>query len=104
MGTCADLGIDIEAKAFYDILVHMCGKYQFTYDDDKMPALAKEMKIVVDNTSKYPDCSQRDDIRAKLKMELIMLLHKHKFPPVANDETHMGVLAQAENFKLHFSS
>nr|WP_250852035.1 DUF3387 domain-containing protein [Escherichia coli] len=28
-----------------------------------------------------------------------MLLHKHKFPPVANDDVYMGVLAQAENFK-----
>ena len=29
-------------------------KYQFTYDDEKMLSLAKEMKSVVDNTSKYP--------------------------------------------------
>ncbi|XJG29750.1 type I restriction enzyme endonuclease domain-containing protein [Escherichia coli] len=43
--------------------------------------------------------SKRDDIKAKLKVELILLLHKHKFPPVANDDVYMGVLAQAENFK-----
>lgn len=101
MGTYADLGIDIEEKAFYDILAHMCSKYQFTYHDDKMLTLAREMKAVVDNTSKYPDWSQRDDIKAKLKVELILLLHKHKFPPVANDDVYMGVLAQAENFKQH---
>ena len=59
------------------------------------------MKSVVDNTSKYPDWSKRDDIKAKLKVELILLLHKHKFPPVANDDVYMGVLAQAENFKEH---
>ena len=29
----------------------------------------------VDNTSKYPDWSKRDDIKAKLKVELILLLH-----------------------------
>lgn len=50
---------------------------------------------MVDNTSKYPDWSKRD-IKAKLKVELILLLHKHKFPPVANDDVYMGVLAQAE--------
>jgi hypothetical protein len=33
------------------------------------------MKAVVDNTSKYPDWSKRDDIKAKLKVELILLLH-----------------------------
>ncbi|EAA1585669.1 DUF3387 domain-containing protein [Escherichia coli] len=66
--------------------------------------LAKEMKSVVDNTSKYPDWSKRDDIKAKLKVELILLLHKHKFPPVANDDVYIGVLAQAENFKEHHMS
>ncbi|AMB56023.1 type I restriction-modification system (hsdR-like) [Escherichia coli] len=55
-----------------------------------MLSLAKEMKSVVDNTSKYPDWSKRDDIKAKLKVELILLLHKHKFPPVANDDVYMG--------------
>ncbi len=50
MGTWADSGIDIEEKAFYDILAHMRDKYQFTYDDEKMLSLAKEMKSVVDNT------------------------------------------------------
>ncbi|HGC3538798.1 TPA: type I restriction enzyme endonuclease domain-containing protein, partial [Escherichia coli] len=48
--------------------------------------------------------SKRDDIKAKLKVELILLLHKHKFPPVANDDVYMGVLAQAENFKEHHMS
>ncbi|EMA8575409.1 type I restriction endonuclease subunit R, partial [Escherichia coli] len=48
MGAWADLGIDIEEKAFFDILAHMRDKYQFTYDDEKMLSLAKEMKSVVD--------------------------------------------------------
>ncbi|EMW1880730.1 DUF3387 domain-containing protein, partial [Escherichia coli] len=104
MGTWADLGIDIEEKVFFDILAHMRDKYQFTYDDEKMLSLAKEMKSVVDNTSKYPDWSKRDDIKAKLKVELILLLHKHKFPPVVNDDVYMGVLAQAENFKKNHMS
>lgn len=66
--------------------------------------LAKEIKSIVDNTSKYPDWSKHDDIKAKLKVELILLLHKHKFPSVANDDVYMGVLAQAESFKEHHMS
>ncbi|SFD20883.1 type I restriction endonuclease subunit R [Pragia fontium] len=104
MGTYIDLGIDIEEKAFYDILVHMRDKYQFTYEDEQMLALAKEMKEVVDNNAQYPDWSKRDDIKAKLKVDLILLLHKFRFPPVANDDVYMGVLAQAENFKMNYSS
>ncbi|WP_340613647.1 type I restriction endonuclease subunit R [Xenorhabdus thailandensis] len=101
MGTYAEMGIDIEEKAFYDILAHMREKYQFTYDDSKMLVLAKEMKLIVDNTAQYPDWSKRDDIKAKLKVDLILLLHKHGFPPIVNDEVYYGVLSQAENFKMN---
>ncbi|MCV8672698.1 DUF3387 domain-containing protein, partial [Escherichia coli] len=60
--------------------------------------------LLIRTFPKYPDWSKRDDIKAKLKVELILLLHKHKFPPVANDDVYMGVLAQAENFKEHHMS
>lgn len=99
MGSFEDLGIDLEEKAFLDILNHMRKKYDFTYDDDKMLELAKEMKITVDNVAQYPDWAGRDDIKAKLKVDLILLLHKYGFPPVANDDVYKGVLEQAENYK-----
>ena len=43
-------------------------------------------------------------LKQKLKVELILLLHKHKFPPVVNDDVYISVLAQAENFKEHHMS
>ncbi|OBS97438.1 type I restriction endonuclease [Vibrio tasmaniensis] len=99
MGSFEDLGIDLEEKAFLDILNHMRKKYDFTYDDDKMLELAKEMKTTVDDVAQYPDWAGRDDIKAKLKVDLILLLHKYGFPPVANDDVYKGVLEQAENYK-----
>ena len=39
------------------------------------------------------------DIKAKLKVDLILLLHKYGFPPTANDDVYKGVLEQAENYK-----
>ncbi|EOA6587977.1 type I restriction endonuclease subunit R [Vibrio vulnificus] len=96
-----EIGIDMEEKAFLDILAHMCAKYDFTYDEDKMLELAKEMKVVVDDTAQYPDWSKRDDIKAKLKVDLILLLHRYGFPPVANDDVYKNVLEQAENFKKY---
>ncbi|EKF9476435.1 type I restriction endonuclease subunit R [Vibrio cholerae] len=101
MASFEEFGIDMEEKALLDILVHMCEKYHFTYDDHRMLELAKEMKIVVDDTAQYPDWSKRDDIKAKLKVDLILLLHRFGFPPVANDEVYKNVLEQAENFKKH---
>lgn len=99
MGSFEELGIDLEEKAFLDILNYMRKKYDFTYDDDKMLELAKEMKTTVDNVAQYPDWAGRDDIKAKLKVDLILLLHKYGFPPVANDDVYKGVLEQAENYK-----
>ncbi len=99
MTSFADLGIDIEEKAFYDILAAMRQKYDFSYEDDKMLELAKAMKVIVDNQAQFPDWSKRDDIKAALKVELILLLHKYGFPPVANDDVYKSVLEQAENFK-----
>ena len=104
MMSFADIGIDMEEKAFLDILAHMCEKYDFTYDDDKMLELAKEMKVIVDDSAQYPDWSNRDDIKAKLKVDLILLLHRYGFPPVANDEVYKSVLEQAENFKKYLHS
>lgn len=94
-----DLGIDMEEKAFLDILEHMRTKYEFEYEYDKMLELAKEMKVIVDDVAQYPDWAGRDDIKAKLKVDLILLLHKYGFPPIANDDVYKGVLEQAENYK-----
>jgi type I restriction enzyme R subunit len=66
-----------------------------------MLTLAKEMKVTVDDSAQYPDWSKRDDIKAKLKMDLILLLHRFGFPPVANDDVYKNVLEQAENFKKY---
>ena len=104
MMSFAEIGIDMEEKAFLDILAHMCEKYDFTYDKDKMLELAKDMKVIVDDSAQYPDWSNRDDIKAKLKVDLILLLHRYGFPPVANDEVYKSVLEQADNFKKYLHS
>ncbi|HLW40672.1 MAG TPA: HsdR family type I site-specific deoxyribonuclease, partial [Brumimicrobium sp.] len=94
-----DLGIDYEEKAFYDILDMVCKQYGFEFDKDKMLELAREIKIIVDNTAKYPDWSDRDDIKAQLKMDIIVKLHQYGYPPITQDDVYKNVLEQAENFK-----
>ncbi len=96
-----DLGIDFEEKAFYDILKSIADKYEFSYPEDKLILLAKEVKLIVDDKAKYTDWSKRDDLKAALKVELIMLLDKYKYPPVANDEAYKEIFEQAENFKKY---
>ena len=94
-----ELGIDFEEKAFYDILKELCVKYDFTYPDDKLIELAKAVKDLVDEQAKYPDWSKRDDIKAALKVGLILLLDEHGYPPVERDEVYVEIFEQAENFK-----
>jgi len=97
----ADLGIDIEEKAFFDILKAISIKYDFDYPDAKLIPLAKAVKKVVDDKVKYTDWSHRDDIKAELKVDLIMLLAENGYPPITHDEVYREIFEQAENFKKY---
>jgi type I restriction enzyme R subunit len=99
-----ELGIDLEEKSFFDILETLAHKYDFEYPEDKLLILAKEVKKVVDDKAKYTDWSQRADIRAELKAELIILLAEYGYPPAAKDEVYKEIFEQAENFKKYRSA
>jgi type I restriction enzyme, R subunit len=97
----ADLGIDFEEKAFYDILKSLAHKYDFEYPDEKLIPLSKKVKEVVDDKAKYTDWSRRNDIKAELKADLIILLAEYGYPPVDRDEVYKEIFEQAENFKKY---
>ena len=46
-------------------------KYDFTYPEERLLELAKEVKTKVDDKAKYTDWSERVDIKAELKVDLI---------------------------------
>jgi len=96
-----DIGIDYEEKAFYDILLAVSKKYEFEYSNDKMIELSKEIRVVVDDKAKYTDWSTREDIKATLQVDLIILLDQYGYPPVTIDDVYKEVLEQAENFKKY---
>lgn len=101
------LHISFEEKAFYDILEHIAKKYNFydeyiqKYGDEKLLDLAKEVKAIVDDKSKFAAWSVRDDIKAELKVNIILKLADYHYPPVTVDEVYKEVLAQAENFRKY---
>ena len=94
-----EMGIDFEEKAFYDILKSLAHKYDFDYPEDQLVILAQKVKKVVDDKAKYTDWSRRDDIKAELKVDLIILLAESGYPPVDRDEVYKEIFEQAENFK-----
>ena len=97
------LGIDFEEKAFYDILKSVAEKYKFEYPEEKLILLAQEVKTIVDDKAKYTDWSKKADIKAELKVDLILTLDKLGYPPVPKDEVFQEIFEQAENFKRYIS-
>jgi len=95
------LGIDFEEKAFYDILKAVAKKYKFEYPENKLLILSKEVKKIIDDKAKYTDWSIRTDIKAELKVDLILILDKNGYPPVPQDEVFKEVFEQAQNFKKY---
>jgi type I restriction enzyme, R subunit len=95
------MGINFEEKAFYDILKAVAEKYDFEYPHEKLIPLSQAVKKVVDDKAKYTDWSQRDDIKAELKVDLILILAEHGYPPVPKDEVFKEIFEQAENFKKY---
>ena len=95
------MGIDYEEKAFYDILLALAHKYDFTYPEDKLIDLSKAVKDMVDDKAKYTDWNKRNDIKAELEFELIVLLDEWGYPPIDRDEVYKEIFDQAEQFKKH---
>lgn len=95
----AAMGITYEEKAFYDILKSIAQQFGFDYPEDKLLLLAARIKDLVDDKSRYTDWATRSDIKDSLKMDLIILLAEHDYPPVINDAVFKEILEQAENFK-----
>ncbi|MYB75532.1 MAG: type I restriction endonuclease subunit R [Chloroflexi bacterium] len=95
------LGIVVEEKAFYDILKALTVKYNFEYPDDKLVNLAKSVKSLVDSKTRYAAWDKREDIKAELKANLIVLLADHNYPPVDRDEVYKEIFEQVESFKKY---
>ena len=99
MASFGEMGIDFEEKAFYDILITLAKKYDFTYPENRLLDLSKEVKKVIDDKAKYTDWNKRDDIKAELHFDLIILLDEWGYPPIDRDEVYKEIFEQAENFK-----
>lgn len=97
------MGLSFEEKAFFDILKSVAIKYGFinNFPDEKLTALAKQVKVMVEEQSVVTDWMNRTDLRATLKMNVIVLLARAGYPPKIRDEVFKDILEQAENFKRH---
>lgn len=99
------IGLSLAEKAFFDILKAVAVKYEFieNFPDEKLTELAKAIKTMVEEQSDVEDWLNRTDLRATLKMNVIVLLARAGYPPKIRDEVYKEILEQAENFKRHSS-
>ncbi len=95
------MGISYEEKVFYDILVNVRDTHKFEYDDKRCIELAKKIKKLVDDKSKFADWSTRNDIKSQLSAELTILLYRNGYPPEWDEVVFNKVMDQAENFKKY---
>ena len=63
------LGVTFEEKALYDILKFIRDKYQIEYTEKKLIKLAENLKLEVDQKSKYTDWAERDDMKIEFYRE-----------------------------------
>ena len=59
---------------------------------------------MVDDKTQYIDWDKKADIKAQLKVQIILTLAKHKYPPATRDEVFRAIFEQAENFKKNKTS
>lgn len=96
-----ELGITFEEKAFFDVLTEVRDKHGFEYSDERCIALAKKIKLLVDDTAVYADWLNNDNLKGDLASELAVLIYQEGYPPEWDEEVFEKVLKQVENYKKH---
>lgn len=92
-----ELGITFEEKTFYDILEEYSKEAGLKYSDDELTELAKKVNDEVKEVSKYPAWTQREDMKATLKANLMVLLSGS----ISDEKMYEDIYEQAKNFEVN---
>jgi len=95
------MGLTPQEKAFYDILKHTALLFDFPYDLNRLPEMAKEMRSCVDNICSKLDWSTREDVKDDLKWNIAKIMQKFGFPPTYIDGVYDDIFSQMENYKRY---
>lgn len=63
--------------------------------------LAKKVKALVDDKTRYTDWNQQIDVKPEMEADLMILLDDNGYLPVPRNEVYNEVFEQAENFKKY---
>ena len=103
------MGMTFEEKAFYDILMKMRDEHNFEYGKDKIKdgavindkccELAKKIKAIIDEKSIYADWLNNQNVRNKLRYDILICMTKNGFPPTYSPKVYDQVMEQVENYE-----
>lgn len=96
-----ELGLSPVEKSIYDILDRMIDSYEFEFDRSVLPQMARELKECTDKTCSVLDWMNREDVKAGLKFNVVVILKKYKYPPVYFDGVYQQIFEQLENYKRY---
>ncbi|MCM1133995.1 MAG: DUF3387 domain-containing protein, partial [Clostridium sp.] len=85
------------------ILLAIAEKYGFKdqFTEEKLIVLAKEIKKLVSNKSKYTDWTNRQDVKDELYADVAVLLKRNGYPPKTIDAAYDEIMKQVENYKKY---
>lgn len=96
-----EYGLTVREKAFFDILQKAVHDFDFQFPEDKMIAMAKELRARADEACSVLDWSQRQDVRYRLQMEMAKVMQKYGFPPAVREGVYEMIFQQLENYKKY---
>lgn len=97
----AELGISIEEKAFYDILVSIRNKENFEFPDARCIDLSRKIKELIDKMEVNKDWINNTSLKNDLAFELSILLYKEGYPPEWDEEIFKNIMVQVNNYKKY---
>ena len=89
-----ELGLTDDEMAFYDALADH-GDVKDVMGDELLAKIAHDLVELIRNSVTI-DWTQREGVRAKMRVSIKRLLRKHGYPPDKREEAIVTVLAQAE--------
>ena len=102
-GRSAKVSLDQDKVKLIEKYYEQCAEEGSTeYQIEESQKAASSLEVIIgDYKSKYTDWSKKEDIKAELKVDIILKFADYKYPPVTQDDVYKEIFEQAQNFKKY---
>ncbi len=102
-GRSAKVSLDQDKVKLIEKYYEQCAEEGSTeYQIEESQKAASSLEVIIgDYKSKYTDWSKKEDIKAELKVDIILKFADYKYPHVTQDDVYKEIFEQAQNFKKY---